>query len=578
MRFSQALINTVREVPTEAEIISHQLMLRAGMIKKLAAGVYSYLPLGYRVIQKIEGIIRQEMNRAGGLEVYLPVLCPAEIWQESGRWALYGPELMRLKDRHGREFCLGPTHEEVITDLVRREVRSYRQLPINLYQIQTKFRDEIRPRFGLMRGREFIMKDAYSFDRDEQGAGISYEKMKEAYQNIFRRCGLRFKMVEADSGAIGGSFSHEFMVLAESGEDLIASCSACDYGSNVEKAACPSIPLHEGMKNVPAKDITLQMEAVATPNLSSIEEVASFLRVSPQQMVKTLIVQANGESLAVLVRGDHELNEVKLKNYLGVNEISMAEPQIIEAVTGGAVGFSGPVGLQYLRILADYGVEDLINFVVGANRKDTHLVNVNWERDCPKPILADLRLAKEGDPCPRCGASLSLPRGIEVGHIFKLGTKYSQAMKATYLDQEGNEKVMIMGCYGIGVGRTMSAAIEQNYDQQGIIWPMPISPYQILVLPTDVTDNTIRETGEQVYQCMIEQGIEAIIDDRDERPGVKFKDADLLGIPLRLTIGSKSLKQGYLELRIRKSGEILQLPKDGYLEKITQLIHELGGS
>lgn len=571
MRFSQALINTVREVPAEAEIISHQLMLRTGMIKKLAAGIYSYLPLGYRVIRKIERIIRQEMDLAGAQEVYLPVLCPSEIWQESGRWSLYGPELMRLKDRHHREFCLGPTHEEVITDLVRREVRSYRQLPVNLYQIQTKFRDEIRPRFGLMRGREFIMKDAYSFDVDEEGAEISYIKMKETYQNIFGRCGLKFKMVEADTGAIGGSFSHEFMVLAESGEDLIAGCQKCDYGSNIEKAECLA------QKGEFSSDAGLwkERESVSTPNLTAVKEVASFLGVNPEQLVKTLFVQADQEIVAVLIRGDYELNEVKLKNLLGAAEITMADKETIETVTGGSMGFSGPVGLKNVRLLADYSVKNLVNFVTGANLKDTHLINVNWERDCPVPAFADLRIVQEGDVCPRCGTALSITRGIEVGHIFKLGNKYSGALKASYLDREGEEKITVMGCYGIGVGRTMAAAIEQNHDKDGIIWPMPIAPYQVLVLPTDVTDKEIRDTADFIYGQLLAVGIETIIDDRDERPGIKFKDADLLGMPLRITIGRKSLNQGLVEIRIRESGETIRVPKDKYQEKVQELIHKL---
>ena len=574
MRFSQGLINTTKEIPAEAEIVSHQLMLRAGMIKKLAAGVYMYLPLGYRVIHKIEKIIREEMNRAGALEVHLPVLCPSELWQESGRWSLYGPELMRVHDRHSREFCLGPTHEEVITDLVRREVRSYRQLPLNLYQIQTKFRDEIRPRFGLMRGREFIMKDAYSFDRDDAGADINYQKMKETYQNIFQRCGLRFKAVEADTGAIGGNFSHEFMVLADSGEDRIASCSQCEYGSNVEKATYALPP--ENTQGSSQKSSSFQeLKAVSTPDLMSVQDVASFLGVNPAQVVKTLLVRIDGNPAAVLIRGDHELNEIKLKNLTSAVEITMADRETIESITGGSTGFSGPVGLKNVRILADYSVKDLVNFVAGANRKDTHLINVNWERDCPRPEFFDLRVVREGDLCPRCAAPMKISQGIEVGHIFKLGTKYSKALKATYLDQNGEERILVMGCYGIGVGRTMSASIEQNHDDDGIIWPMPIAPYQVIVLPTDTTDKNIRETAEAIYQELLASGIEVIIDDREERPGVKFKDSDLLGIPLRVTIGSKSLKQNSVEIRIRKTGQIIQVPKNEYRQKVQQLIDEM---
>lgn len=574
MRFSQGLINTTKEIPAEAEIVSHQLMLRAGMIKKLAAGVYMYLPLGYRVIHKIEKIIREEMNRAGALEVHLPVLCPSELWQESGRWSLYGPELMRVHDRHSREFCLGPTHEEVITDLVRREVRSYRQLPLNLYQIQTKFRDEIRPRFGLMRGREFIMKDAYSFDRDDAGADINYQKMKETYQNIFQRCGLRFKAVEADTGAIGGNFSHEFMVLADSGEDRIASCSQCEYGSNVEKATY-ALPLENTQGSAQKSSSFQELKAVSTPDLMSIQDVASFLGVNPAQVVKTLFVRIDGNPAAVLIRGDHELNEIKLKNLTSAVEITMADRETIESITGGSAGFSGPVGLKNVRILADYSVKDLVNFVAGANRKDTHLINVNWERDCPRPEFFDLRVVREGDLCPRCAAPMKISQGIEVGHIFKLGTKYSKALKATYLDQNGEERILVMGCYGIGVGRTMSASIEQNHDDDGIIWPMPIAPYQVIVLPTDTTDKNIRETAEAIYQELLTAGIEVIIDDREERPGVKFKDSDLLGIPLRVTIGSKSLKQNSVEIRIRKTGQIIQVPKNEYRQKVQQLIDEM---
>ncbi|MEW5801839.1 MAG: proline--tRNA ligase [bacterium] len=571
MRFSQGLINTSREIPTEAEIISHQLMLRAGMIRKVAAGVYMYLPLGYRVIRKIENIIREEMNRAGALEVHLPVLCPSELWQESGRWSLYGPELMRVHDRHNREFCLGPTHEEVITDLVRREVRSYRQLPLNLYQIQTKFRDEIRPRFGLMRGREFIMKDAYSFDRDDAGADINYQKMKETYQNIFRRCGLVFKAVDADTGAIGGNFSHEFMVLAESGEDSIASCTQCEYGSNVEKATYALPP------ESPAKDPSTwqELKSVSTPDLKSVQDVASFLGISPAQLVKTLLVIVDGTPVAVLIRGDHELNEIKLKNLTAAAQITMADAETIESLTGGSVGFSGPVGLNNVRVLADYSVRDLVNFVAGANRKDTHFVNVNWGRDCPRPEFHDLRTVQENDPCPLCQGPMKINKGIEVGHIFKLGTKYSKALKATYLDQNGEEKIIVMGCYGIGVGRTMAASIEQNYDQDGIIWPLPIAPFQVIVLPTDTTDKDIRETAETIYQELLAAGIEVIIDDREERPGVKFKDSDLLGIPLRITIGSKSLKQNSVEVRIRKTGQIIQVPKDECRQKIQTMLGEM---
>jgi prolyl-tRNA synthetase len=553
MRYSQFLLNTLKETPADAEVTSHQLMLRTSMIRKAAAGIYSYLPLGLRSLRKVEQIVREEMNRAGAIELLMPMVVPAELWQESGRWAQYGKELLRLKDRKEADFCLGPTHEEVITDVVRREVRSYRQLPLNLYQIQTKFRDEIRPRFGLMRGREFVMKDAYSFDLDDAGADRAYEKMYQAYRRIFSRCGLKFRAVEADTGNIGGSVSHEFMVLAESGEDAIVSCDSCEYAANVEKAelrpAASAAP-------VPAQPL----QTVATPARKTIEDVALFLGLDEKQLVKTLLVKTDaGETLAVLLRGDRELNTIKLCRLLGCNEVDLAGEEEVVAATGAPTGFAGPVGLK-LRIFADHEVAAMADFVVGANARDQHLTGVNAGRDFAVEAFADLRQATAGDPCPRCSGHLEAWRGIEVGHVFKLGTKYSQALGATVLDEQGQERVLVMGCYGIGIGRTVAAAIEQNHDAGGIIWPLPIAPFQVLITLLNPNDAPVAAAAEELYRQLQEAGIEVLFDDRDERPGSKFKDADLLGIPLRVTVGARGLKEGALELQQRRSGERSMLP------------------
>jgi prolyl-tRNA synthetase len=548
MRYSQMLLPTLREEPADAEVISHKLMLRAGMIRKLAAGIYTLLPLGVRVIHKVERIIREEMNRAGAQEVLMPCVLPADLWKESGRWDHYGKELLRIKDRHDRDYCFGPTHEEVITDLARREIKSYRQLPINLYQIQTKFRDEVRPRFGVMRAREFVMKDAYSFDADEAGAEQSYERMYDAYMRIFQRCGLRFRAVEADTGLIGGRFSHEFMVLADTGEDAIVSCGECAYAANIERAEIGSIA--EATKEKPKK-----MERVQTPGRRSVEEVTAFLEIPPQQLVKTIIFETGQGAIAALVRGDHEINEAKLRRHLGVMELEMAGDEVVADVTHAPKGFAGPVGLD-LRIVADYALQGMRNVVTGANELDTHLINVNLGRDFQVDEFADIRLAQEGDPCPRCPGRLQISRGIEVGHIFKLGEKYSKAMGATYLDLEGKERTLVMGCYGIGVGRTAAAAIEQNHDEHGIILPIAIAPFHVLLLPVNNKDAQIMGAAEDLYQDLLAKGIEVLLDDRDERPGVKFKDADVIGIPLRLTVGEKNLKQGKVEIKERKSGEV----------------------
>ena len=483
MLFSQLLIPTLKENPAEAEAVSHRLLLRAGMIRKLASGIYNYLPLGLRVLRKVERIVRQEMDRAGAQEVLMPAVQPAELWQESGRWQIYGKELLRFQDRHGRECCFGPTHEEVITDLVRKEVHSYRQLPLNLYQIQMKFRDEIRPRFGLIRGREFIMKDAYSFDADEAGAEACYRRMYDAYNRIFSRCGLSFKVVEADSGPIGGSFSHEFMVLADTGEDLLASCTSCDYAANLEKA---EVALAPGDPGAPVGD---KPERVATPNVRTVEEVAAFLKVMPADIVKTLIYETEDGPVAVLIRGDHEVNEVKVKNLLGVTDLILAGLIRVQELTGAEVGFAGPVGLK-LPIYADQAVARMHAMVTGANRDNHHLKQVNPARDVKITAVADLRSISAHDPCPRCGGGLTLLHGIEVGHIFKLGLKYSKALKATYLDADGKEQYLYMGCYGIGVSRIMAAAIEQGNDANGIIFPMALAPFQVGLIPIDLFKNS----------------------------------------------------------------------------------------
>jgi prolyl-tRNA synthetase len=557
MRYSQFLIPTLREDPAEAEVASHKLMLRSGMIRKLATGIYSTLPLGERVIQKTAQVVREEMNRAGAMEVTLPFVQPAELWHESGRWNVYGKELLRLKDRHNREFCLGPTHEEVITDLVRGVVSSYKQLPINLYQIHIKFRDEIRPRFGVMRAREFIMKDAYSFDVNEKGAEESYKRMYEAYSRIFDRMGLQFRPVEADSGPIGGNFSHEFMVLADTGEDMIVTCSECDYAANTEKA---EIKKPESMEVLSGnfKELT----KIETPDMRTIEEVTGFLKAKPKKLIKTLVFNSSDGPLVALVRGDHEINEIKLKNMLACDELELAEEDIIEKFTNAPRGFAGPVGMKDIKIIADYGLLGGINMITGGNEKDIHLVNVNFERDFTVSEFADIRLADSGDPCPRCGKLLSTTRGIEVGHIFKLGTKYSKAMNAAYLDEDGKSIEMVMGCYGIGVGRTVAAAIEQSHDKDGIIFPAAIAPFTVIVVPVNTSDESQMQIAEKIYQELIEKGVDVIIDDRDERAGIKFKDADMVGIPVRVTVGKFAVKENSVDIKIRKTGEVRKADVD----------------
>lgn len=561
MYFSKMFLPTLREVPAEAEIISHKLMLRAGLIRKLASGIYSFLPLGLRVLKKIEQVVREEMDSAGAQELLMPALLPAESFRESGRWEVFGPEMFRLKDRNDREFCLGPTHEEIFTGTVKSSLRSYRSLPVILYQIQTKYRDEIRPRFGVMRSREFIMKDAYSFDRDEAGLDDSYMKMEKAYRKIFDRLGLDYKVVEADSGAMGGSGSQEFMVISEIGEDGIAYCEACGYGANEEKASCsPKNTIH----SVGSMDESM-IEKIHTPNIHTITELTEFLGCDAVKMAKTLIYKADGKLVAAMVRGDRELNEVKLKNVLECTELEMANAESVRSVTNAEVGFAGPVGLK-IRIIADHEVAQGRNLIVGANETDHHLLNVNIGRDFDAEVH-DIRFIAAGDACPCCGKSIILARGIEVGHIFKLGTKYSSALACNYSDEEGNERPMVMGSYGIGINRTMAAVIEQHHDENGIIWPMEIAPYHVIIVPVNVLDEKVMKIAEVMYQRLTDAGLEVILDDRNERAGVKFMDADLIGIPIRINVGRKAA-EGIVEYKPRGGKEALDLTVEEAIEKI----------
>lgn len=569
MRYSQMLIPTLKEVPAEAEVISHRLMLRAGFIRKLTSGIYTYLPYGLAAIRRVENIVREEMNRAGAQELMMPMVQPADLWQESGRYTKYGPELLRFKDRHERESCLGPTHEEVITDIARREIHSYRDLPVNFYQIQTKFRDEIRPRFGLMRGREFLMKDAYSFDVDDDAAEISYKKMHDAYNRIFTRCGLDFRCVEADSGTIGGSFSHEFMVLAKTGEDTIAVCTECSYAANSEKAVV-ALPETEASDDVP------DMVKVETPGKRKVDTVCEFLGIEPSKLVKTLVFVADGETVAVLVRGDRDIEEVKLKNYLGVNDIRMADEKEVFDATGVPTGYLGPVGLT-LRLIADREVMQMTGFTVGANEKNFHMQNVAAGRDFSVEETGDFRKITESDPCPSCGGMLKLVEGIEVGHIFKLGTAYSESMKAFYQDADGNEKPLVMGCYGIGVSRVVAAAIEQNHDDNGIIFPAPIAPFPVAILNLGLKDEDICTAVETLYRRLQDDGIDVFLDDRDERPGVKFKDADLLGFPYRITVGKRFAENGMVEVRRRRDGVTEDIAIEAVPEAMKARLREQSG-
>ena len=567
MKMTNLYAPTLREVPAEAEVPSHQLMLRAGMIRKAAGGVYSYLPLAWRTLRKIEQIVREEMDAKGGQEIAMPIVQPAEIWQQTGRWDVYGDEMFRLKDRHQRDFCLGPTHEEMVTTLVKQDVRSYRQLPLLVYQIQNKYRDEIRPRFGLMRGREFIMKDLYSFDRDTAGLEISYKKMYDAYSQIFSRCGLEFRPVEADPGAIGGSGTHEFMVIADSGEAAIAYFDGCDFAANVEKAELlPLTSVAEAEK---------PLETVATPGKKTINDVAGYLSLSADRLIKSLAFITEKGPVLALIRGDHEVNEIKLANLLNVLQLEMAGEKEIQSLFHSEPGYIGPVGLTTVTIVADASVMNLHNAVCGANEADRHFTNVLPRRDIKPTHVADIRLIREGDPCPRCSSPVKTARGIEVGQVFKLHTKYSQALDATYLDENGQEQLMVMGCYGVGVSRTMAAAIEQHHDADGIIWPASIAPYQVVIVPINTKDEPQMTMAEQIYRELSAVGVEVVLDDREERSGVKFKDADLIGYPLRITVGPKALKENCVELKVRRTKESLLLPLDGYVDGVTRLLASL---
>ena len=568
MRVTQALIPTVKETPQEAEIPSHKLMLRAGLMRKVASGIYEYLPLGFRAILKVSNIIREEMALAGAQEVLLPIMTPAELWQETGRWQKYGKELMRLKDRHERDYALGPTHEEVITDLVRKELKSYKQLPQNLFQIATKFRDEVRPRFGVMRSREFLMKDGYSFDADEAASDKTYWKMYEAYKRIFKRCGLLSSPVEADSGLIGGSFTHEFMVLADTGEAAIALCEACGYAANMEKAAGVPAP-HT------AKEAGAAYSKIQTPGKHTVEEVGAFLKLPPQQFIKTLIFLADGKPVAVLVRGDHEVSEIKVQNFLQAAEINLASGEKVIEVTGAPVGFAGPVGLNGVRILADEALKGGHQYVTGGLEKDVHLTNVEFGRDFPEPVFGDFRNVVSGDGCPKCGKPLKTGRGIEVGQTFKLGLKYSKAMHCVYLDGEGKEQEAVMGCYGIGVTRTVGAAIEQYHDDNGILWPIGIAPYQVHLLCLNPAEPEVAKAADQCYEDLKKAGYEVLYDDRpDATAGFKFKDADLLGLPLSVRVGSRGLKEGVLEVKRRRDKEPAKVPVAQVLDKVKELAAE----
>ncbi|MDR1359565.1 MAG: proline--tRNA ligase [Deltaproteobacteria bacterium] len=558
MRWSKYYIPTLKEAPADAEVISHQLMVRAGMIRKLAAGIYSYLPLGLKALARVETVVREEMDRAGALEVLLPAVQPADLWLESGRWTQYGKELLRFQDRNRRDACLGPTHEEVVTDLVRGELRSYRRLPLILYQIQTKFRDEIRPRFGLIRGREFIMKDAYSFDRDPAGAEKSYQAMSEAYRRVFSRLGLQYRVVEADSGAIGGKHSHEFMVLAHTGEDTIAACAACSYAANLERAEVLAPE---------AKDLSVPppLREIPTPGAHTVEEVSAFLQTPARGILKTLLFFADGKPVGALLRGDRELNEIKLKRFLDADEIRLASPEEVSALTGAPPGFAGPVNLPVSRLAADLELAAGAGWITGANKADAHLIHVNLARDVPAAVYADLRSLDEGDPCPRCQGPIRLLRGIEVGHVFNLGLKYSRPMKAVFLDEAGREQPMVMGCYGIGISRILAAAIEQNHDENGILFPPPLAPFTLILANLDARSEACAAKALQLYSLLREEGLDLLLDDREERPGVKFKDLDLLGAPMQLLLGARSLARGCVEAKDRRSGARTDLPLDAFL-------------
>lgn len=564
MKMSNMLITTLREVPAEAEIESHKLMLRSGMIRKMAAGVYNYMPLGLKVLKKVEDIVREEMNAAGAQEFLASAMIPAELWQESGRWDLYGGELFRFKDRGNRDFCLGPTHEEVFTDIAKNTIKSYKQLPLNLYQIQTKYRDERRPRFGVMRSREFVMKDAYSFDKDQEGLDLVFDKMHDAYVKIFNRCGLDAKCVQADSGAIGGSNSAEFMVKSEVGEDDVVFCTKCDYAANIEKA----ISVAEKQEKQEIKELN----KIETPDVRSIEDLVKFFNTDEKNFAKTILFNADGKIIAVMVRGDREINDVKVGNAIGGDIVSLelASAEEVQNATGAAVGFAGPVGIKCDILLVDEEVANMYNFIVGANETGYHLENVNYGRDF-EGVIGDYRNVTEGEKCPCCGAPITIARGTEVGHIFKLGTKYSKAMNANFIDENGKEQPFVMGCYGIGVTRTMASIIEQHHDENGIVWPLSVAPYHVSVIPVNSKDEEQNKISSEIYEKLLSMGVETLLDDRNERPGVKFKDSELMGIPMRITVGKK-ITDGEIEFKLRDAEmEVIKL-EDVYAKVKEQFV------
>lgn len=575
MKMSKLFVQTLREFPSDAEVVSHKMLARAGYIKKLASGVYNYLPLMYRVLRKIENIVREEMNNAGAQELLMPFVQPKELWEESGRWEKYGKELMRLKDRHDRDMCLGPTHEEIITAIARDGIKSYKQMPVNLYQIQSKFRDEIRPRFGLLRGREFLMKDAYSFDVDEAGLDKEYQNMAQAYKKIFERCGLETKVVESDTGAIGGSVSHEFMVITttDSGENDVFYCEKCDYAANSDHATSklPEAKVDGGFS---------KPEIIDTPNTKTIEQLSEFLKIPQTVILKTLVYIADKKPVLVLIRGDKAVEETKLKNVLKANEIRIAsageiQEMMSEKGLNAEAGFIGPVGISGVWTVADESLKDLKNFVVGANQTDKHLVGANFGAEVNQPKeFFDFRLVEKGELCPLCAAPLNVTRGIEVGNIFKLGTKYSKPMNAVFADADGKEKPYIMGCYGIGISRTAAAAVERYHDENGIIWPLSIAPYHVIVVPVSVQDELQMKTATEIYEKLLSQGVEAVIDDRDERAGFKFKDADLIGFPYRITVG-KTIQDGLVEFKTRLTGEMVTITPEESVSEVVKKVNNL---
>jgi prolyl-tRNA synthetase len=567
MKQSMTLIPTLREVPSDAEVKSHQLLLRAGFMRQNASGVYTYMPLGRKVLQKVEAIIREEMNNAGAAELFMPALQQAELWQESGRWYSYGPELMRLRDRHDREFALGATHEEVITSLVRDEVKSYKRLPLTLYQIQTKFRDEKRPRFGLLRGREFIMKDAYSFHANQESLDQVYDRIFQAYSNIFARCGLNFRAVIADSGAMGGKDTHEFMVLSDVGEDTIAYSDTSNYAANIEMA--PVTTVYEKSSEEPK-----ELEKVHTENKKTIQEVSSFLELDDKVCIKSLLFKVDDRFVLVLVRGDHEVNDIKLKNFFEASTVELADANITKDVLGCSIGSLGPIGVDNVEVVADHGVEAIVNGVCGANEEDYHYINVNPDRDFKVSNYADFRFIKEGDPSPDGEGTIVFAKGIEVGHVFKLGTRYSEAMNAVFLDENGRTQPMIMGCYGIGVSRTMAAVAEQFNDDNGLVWPTNISPYDVHLIAVNMKDSEQASLAEELYLNLHGAGLEVLMDDRQERPGVKFADSDLIGLPVRVTVGKKA-NEGIVEVKIRKNGEMQEVHKDKLAETLKNILEGL---